>query len=142
MRFLRRLPALALVLLPIGCRDDGRGLAPVSGTVTYNGKPLPHAYLGFWPEEKGVRAASATTDKEGRYRLSTFQPHDGARVGAHRVVVRAEELPEGPPKAADDITAKRGRLLTPARYSSPETSGLTATVVARKNNVIDFQLTD
>jgi hypothetical protein len=124
-----------------GCGDDPRGLAPVSGTVRYNGKPLPNAYIAFFPDEKGVRAASGSTDQNGHYRLMTFVAHDGARVGTHKVVVRAEEMPEGPPKAADDITAKRGKLLTPARYSDPDKSGLTADV-GKKDNVIDFELHD
>jgi hypothetical protein len=138
----RRISPLCLVALLTGCGGDDRRLAPVSGTVRYNGKALAGAYVAFWPEETGVRAASGTTDENGHYRLTTFQSYDGARVGKHRVVVRAEEIPEGPPKAADDITAKRGKLLTPARYSNHETSGLTAEVAAKKDNVIDFDLSD
>jgi hypothetical protein len=138
---LRWLPFYVTPLLS-GCSGDDRGLAPVSGTVRLNGKPLANAYVSFWPEENGVRAASGTTDANGHYRLTTFQPYDGARVGKHRVAVRAEEVPEGPPKAADDITAKRGKLLTPPRYSVPDTSGLSAEVIAKKDNVIDLDLTD
>jgi hypothetical protein len=141
MRFVRYLLAVYLVVLLAGCGGDSR-LARVSGTVRYNGKPLANAYVGFWPEEPGLRAASATTDANGRYRLTTFQDHDGAMIGKHRVVIRAEEIPPGPPKAADDITYKRGKLLTPQRYSNASTSGLNADVIARKKNVIDFDLTD
>jgi hypothetical protein len=133
--------AAALLALLAGCGGDAR-LARVSGTVRYNGKPLANAYVGFWPDEPGLRAASGTTDANGHYRLTTFQGNDGAMVGKHRVMVRAEETPGGPPKAADDITYKRGKLLTPLRYSNVETSKLTAEVVARKKNVIDFDLTD
>jgi len=117
-------------------------MAPVSGTVRYNGKPLANAYVSFSPDEPGLRAASGSTDANGHYRLTTFDGYDGAMVGKHRVMIRAEEMPVGPHKAADDITFKRGKLLTPLRYSNADTSGLTAEVVARKNNVIDFDLTD
>jgi len=117
-------------------------MATVSGTIKYNGKPLANAYVGFSPDEPGLRAASGTTDSNGYYRLTTFEGNDGAMVGKHHVMVRAEEIPEGPPKAADDITYKRGKLLTPQKYSNTDTSGLTADVVARKNNVINFDLTD
>ena len=41
-------------------------MAPVSGTVFYNGKPLANAYVGFVPEEAGVRAAYGTTDENGK----------------------------------------------------------------------------
>ena len=141
MRFCRYMPIISLILLLSGCGDDGRGLAPVSGTVRYKGKPLANAYITFVPDEDAVRSASATTDQNGHYRLTTFDANDGARIGKHRVSVRAEEQPEGPPLAADDINRKRGKLLTPVEYTNVETSGLTAEV-AKKNNVIDFNLKD
>lgn len=134
---------LLVVLIPLlsSCGNNN-GLATVTGTVRYNGKPLPNAYIAFSPMENGLRSAGATTDSEGRYNLTTFQSNDGAPVGKHRVIIRAEELPEGPRLAADDINYKRGKLLTPPRYSDPELSGLTADVIAKKKNVIDFNLTD
>jgi hypothetical protein len=138
----RFLPALFLVAPIVGCGGDPR-VATVSGTVTYKGKPLPNAYVAFWPEKQGERAATGSTDANGRYRLTTYQAYDGAVIGKHGVMIRAEEVQvaEGPPKAADDITLKRGKLLTPPRYSNAVTSGLTA-LVAPKNNVIDFDLQD
>ena len=137
-------PLLAGFLLApsCGCGEGDSRLAPVSGTIRYNGKPLANAYVGFWPEEKGVRAASGSTDANGFYRLTTFEASDGATIGQHRVMVRAEEKADGPPMPADDINFKRGKLLTAARYSNGDTSGLTAEVIARKNNVIDFNLSD
>ena len=113
----------------------------MSGTVRYKGQPLPHAYVAFLPEQPGERIATGTTDSGGRYRLTTFQDFDGAVLGRHRVVVRAEAAQPGPPRAADDITTKPGKLLTPARYSLPDTSGLSA-VVGPRRNVFDFDLSD
>jgi hypothetical protein len=129
---------VVLITLPLGCGDDS-GLAQVSGIVRHNGQPLANAYVGFWPEEVGVRAASGSTDANGHYRLTTFRANDGAMVGKYKIMVRAEEIPEGPPKSADDMTLKRGKLLTPPHYSNAETSGLTADV-AKGNNVIDLEL--
>jgi len=141
MRTLRFLFVACVIPVLCSCGNNN-GLATVTGTVRYKGKPLTNAYIAFVPDESGVRSASATTDSEGRYYLTTFQSNDGAPIGKHRVVIRAEEEPEGPRLAADDINYKRGKLLTPARYSDPELSGLTAEVIAKKKNVIDFDLTD
>src|SRR5690349_816330 len=120
----RLLLAGCLLLLAVGCEDSR--MVPVSGTVRYKGEPLPNAYVAFWPEEKGVRAATGSTDANGHYQLTTFKRYDGAFIGEYRIMIRAEEVPEGPPKAADDITFKRGKLLTPQHYSNAQTSGLTA----------------
>ena len=139
MRFAQGCLVVGLLAVT-GCGPSGR-LAPVSGTVRYKGQPLPGAYVGFLPEANGERIATGTTDSGGRYRLTTFQNHDGAVLGRHQVVVRAEAQPAGPPRAADDITLKPGKLLTPPRYSAAATSGLNA-VVAAKTNVFDFDLTD
>ncbi len=140
MRSLRYLPIVCLLLL-CGC-GGGRGLVPVSGTVRYNGKPLPNVYVSFSPDDPGIRAATGTADGTGRYQLTTFQANDGVRPGKYRVAVRYESEPEGPRLAADDINYKRGKLITPLKYTDPEKSGLTAEVVAGKDNVFDFDLTD
>jgi hypothetical protein len=138
---LRNLALLALACLPLGCSGENRGLAPVSGTVYMNGKPLPNASVIFTPVEDNVRVGVGSTDKNGKYRLTSFQTNDGARIGKHAVTIRAYEVPDGPFKPADDMSLSRGKMLTPAKYSKAETSGLTATV-ENKNNVIDFNLTN
>lgn len=133
---------LACCFAVAGCGDSSAPrLAQVTGTVTYQGKPLAGAYVSFAPEEPGQRAASGSTDASGKYRLTTFTNFDGAVLGKHRVMIRGEEPPDDPNKAADDITLKRGKLLTPRKYTDPATSGLTAEV-ADKSNVFDFTLTD
>ena len=142
-----RSPSCCLAMICIslalsGCGDNsGPRLAQVTGTVTYQGKPLPGAYVGFAPEKPGERAASGSTDSQGQYRLTTFTNFDGAVLGKHKVMIRAEEPPDDPTKAADDITLKRGKLLTPRKYTDPETSGLSADV-ADQHNVINFDLSD
>lgn len=138
----RRCVVGIVLLLFAGCSPkSGPRIAPVSGTVTYNGKPLPGAYVGFTPENPGDLQAQGSTDANGRYRLTTFSNYDGAIVGKHVVNIRAEEPPDDPTKAADDITLKRGKLLTPRKYQDPRTSGLSAEVLDQKN-VFDFHLTD
>ncbi|NBR05471.1 MAG: carboxypeptidase regulatory-like domain-containing protein [Planctomycetes bacterium] len=132
---------LPLSILLTGCAGDDRGLAPVSGTVFFKGKPLPNAGIIFTPDQDNTRVGVGSTDKDGKYKLTSFQINDGAKIGRHTVTIRAYEVPDGPPKAADDITNVTGKMITPFKYARPETSGLTADV-ARKNNVIDFELTE
>lgn len=72
----------------VGCSSGG--LAPVSGTVTYNNKPVAGGSLIFSPIAGGGEAnpgkpATATIQKDGTYTLGTNGTADGAKIGRHRV---------------------------------------------------------
>ena len=71
--------------------DDGLGKRyPVSGTVTYNGKPLEKGKISFVPEDpKNVGASGAI--ENGSYTLSTGGQDDGARAGKYKVTITAKE---------------------------------------------------
>jgi hypothetical protein len=141
-----RLLVFAVVLMPLGCgclsgcgrKPQATGPVPtypVTGTVTYQGKPLAEATVIFRLKE-GTYSATGRTDAQGKYKLSTFNPGDGAPAGEYVVAIVAlesvpaeeEEKPVRPPKS-----------LIPEKYSRPETSGLTA-LVKQEANVIDFNL--
>jgi hypothetical protein len=100
--------------------------APVSGTVTYKGKPLPDADVSFMPEGGG-RAATGRTDANGRFTLSTFSINDGAVIGKHRVSVIAHG-PSRPAKPGEGAgmpgETVPGDPLIPPKYFSPDSSGL------------------
>jgi hypothetical protein len=148
------LPYVAIGLaFAAGCGDSMR-LAPVSGTVTVEGQPLPKAGVTFTPI-KGGRPAWATTDGQGRFELTTLRAGDGALVGEHVVTV-AEPDTDAPvvPKNADAEVAslyaemptqpqqkKRKGALDP-KFASRDTSGLTFTVEASGTNVAEFNLTN
>lgn len=51
-----------------------------------DGKPLGNATVQFTPDGKG-RDASGTTDKDGRFTLSTVKPGDGVMPGNYKVVI-------------------------------------------------------
>ncbi len=79
-------PASALglaCLLVAGCSDSG--VVPVSGTLTYKGKPVPNAVIHFVPD-KG-RPSTGETDPAGRFALTYDPQTKGAQVGKHRVFV-------------------------------------------------------
>ena len=133
---------LALSLFAGCSSSDKPAMAKVTGTVRYNGKPMSLASVTFLPEKSGVRNATGSTDANGVYSMTTFETNDGVILGKYRVGIVAIELAPGPPKAADDITAVPPKMLTPLKYSDPNTSGFTVEVTADKKNVFDFDLKD
>lgn len=68
-------------------------VAPVSGTVQLDGKPVTEGYVIFTPEvqsgadplESG-KSASGTIDRSGAFQLSTYGDNDGAVIGNHTVI--------------------------------------------------------
>lgn len=70
------LTALCLFLL-IGCGDGG---ATVSGSVTYDGKPVEHGVVSFLPVGAAGRSEGAPI-RNGQYQISGVAP------GQHRVVI-------------------------------------------------------
>src|SRR6185369_10317424 len=103
-----------LLLTLAGC---GSGqFAPVSGTVTLDGKPLANAAVNFQPvESKDSGLASAgKTDASGRYSLRVVMNNaSGAVVGKHRVSISTlqeedptKDLPPGKQRPKDPIPAR------------------------------------
>ncbi len=162
------LVAVPVAAAVVGCGDSS-GLArryPVSGTVTYNGKPLQRGTISFAPADGKGRAAGGTIT-DGRYSLTTHDPDDGALPGKYKVGILAKEadsskvdlkikkLRGGPateaekkamaavyPQKVAARAAATAKNLIPARYSSPETSGLAVEVKEQSNTGVDFELKD
>lgn len=60
---------LASAILMAGCtsRVD---IVPISGTLTYQGKPMPYVFLRFVPDDGAVKSTSmAVTDEQGRFTM-------------------------------------------------------------------------
>jgi hypothetical protein len=71
-----------------GCSDpSGLQLEPVSGVVTYHGKPLPGGTIVFHPTgaAQGPQAVGAI-QKDGAFEILTLGK-PGAVVGTHRVTI-------------------------------------------------------
>ncbi|HID77048.1 MAG TPA: carboxypeptidase regulatory-like domain-containing protein [Planctomycetaceae bacterium] len=95
MRIVRKVCVLAVALcVLVGCAEEGPQVVPVTGVVTYQGKPVEGARVMFHPLEGGARSSHGTTDAEGRFELSTFGMNDGALVGRHVVTISKVDLPE------------------------------------------------
>lgn len=79
------------VLLPLtlGCGSDRPDMGTVTGTVTFNGKPLPNADISFEP--KGKRFSFGKTDEEGRYEMTYIRDVKGVAVGECIVRITLED---------------------------------------------------
>jgi hypothetical protein len=126
---------LATFVLCAGCgKDNGPELAAVSGSVTLDGKPLPHVNLQFVPEKEGGSPSYGGTDANGRYKLMFSQGRAGAMPGKHRVEITAREAEDG-----DDGQSKAAgeAVKIPPKYLQP---GALTAEVKPKSNLINFPL--
>ena len=157
MRFASFLATLTGIVLLGGCSGGSEPPAPVypvSGVVTYNGKPLVGADITFANAEAGRSSFGRTNDK-GEYQLTTFSSNDGAVAGKSVVTIMKFETPPPtvnqpdvespeyvPPGFGQPSTPPLPKSQFPEKYGKPETSGLVAMVNADTENKIDFELKD
>lgn len=146
--------ACLLVVFALGCGGSGiPGTAPVSGTVTLDGKPLVGANVCFSSED-GKHLGFGRTDDQGKYKLV-----QGAMVGSNKVFIsRTEgELPAGysdDPESGMDAgqveamsmsAPKKGKSnlpkeVIPEIYSSLAKTKLTFNVQSGGNDNVNFEL--
>lgn len=144
--------AVSLTFSLTGCGGGNLPtVVPVSGKVMYQEKPVANAQVAFH-NDNAPRAATATTDEQGFFQLSTFGHEDGAVPGTHRVTVFK-------PKNAAGTDALEGAayeeameaLITgdpadqsqlPAAYADPGTSGLVVEIGPNGADEITLELTD
>lgn len=134
-------PALVLVIVA-GCGGSGTvPTIPVTGTVTHNGQPLDGVSVGFLPASG--RPASAITDAQGKFTLSTFANGDGAVAGPHKVVIsESASEPEPMPGTPEAENWKPRKSRVAAKYTNAEKTPLTANVEDGGKNDFTFDLKD
>ena len=125
---------VAVLAAVCGCGDGLPPRYPVSGIVTYHNQPVAGAQVMF--TSAAGRAAEGTTDADGKFALTTYEPGDGAFAGSHRVTI-VKMISTNP---ADPYAAAKNAL--PARYASAGQSPLEVTVSATEPNEFRFDLTD
>ena len=128
-------------LFAIGCSDGKPRRVPVTGTVTYNGKPLPGGDVVFVPADtsNGFRARGKANER-GQFALTTFDEGDGAMPGEYKVTVFAYR-PADPKRDAGMIAPRVGFPAVPQKYFDQQTTDLTA-VVGDKATVVPLDLID
>ena len=114
--------ALLLCCEFVGCARPKLGAVPVSGKVTYQGKPAKFGTVSFTPTgEKGRPCVASIHD--GQFTAYALNSQKGLAPGEYQVFVIYSEKPL--------IEAPGGSGVPPQvaeRYGKPETSGLTLTV--------------
>jgi hypothetical protein len=130
----RRFVSLALLAILLsanaGCGPTGPKLYPVSGTVTWNGQPLPEGDIIFAPASPG--------DLEDAGKIVAGKFAFQARPGAKKVKIMANRS-EGPVDPQMGL-APRVQYIPP-QYSSAEKTTLTAEVTENGKNEFEFSLT-
>jgi len=127
-------------VLLTGCWNSSRlPTYPVTGRVTSQGKPVAGAAITFVPTGKEGEAASAITDSEGKYALTTWEAGDGARPGQYRVKVsKQEQATVDPSKMVQNLSIEDeqkiyvenkkppppAKRLIPSKFENEQTSGL------------------
>ncbi|HBT77477.1 MAG TPA: hypothetical protein DEB39_11290 [Planctomycetaceae bacterium] len=154
--------AVSFFVLLTGCGNPNLG--QVSGTVTYDGRPLDNATVSFLPEAPDGMFAVATTDAQGHYELVApivkrgKSATQGAMAGRYRVTISKKEADLDPDEQLytenkityDELLARRAkktggtsqvlRDVIPARYGNVDSSGLRAEVKAKTRNEFHFDL--
>lgn len=130
--------ALAL-LVALGCGKetvDGRPTpVAVSGTVFYKQQPSVGAKVMFAPQDHQY-AAVGQTDSNGRFKLQTFEPADGAVPGKFKIAVTKFEVIDLPNGGIKE------NFFLPGKYRDPAKSGLTAVVPPEGTDALKFELVE
>jgi hypothetical protein len=144
----------SLVILPVGC--GSAGLYPVTGSVTYQGKPATGAAVHFHRE--GATGNDVTSfpigivDAEGNYRLETRGVGNGAVPGKYTVLVLWAPEPDlnappvtktgGPSPSSKRKDPKSDADRLKFRYFQADKPLLTAEVKPEVNHLNVFELKD
>ena len=129
-----RLLALVLATGLSGCGgNSGPTLVQLSGTILFEGRPIPPGTLTFVPKEGKGPTATGTVADAGHFTVSTHRAGDGITPGTYRIRVESWETPPtmgGPqPKSA-----------VPEKYTNMNTTDLTLDVPNEREQVVEIVL--
>jgi hypothetical protein len=117
--------AVPSLLTLVGCADAVAPVFPVTGRVTYQGKPAAGAQVFL----NAVRAneiddvsANATVKDDGTFAITTYEQGDGAPDGDYVVTVQWFKL------VTNDGGSGAGPNVLPKEYASPSTSPVKVSV--------------
>jgi hypothetical protein len=125
------LPLILTVVMGCGDHKPTLPTAVVTGTVTYQGKPLSAGRIAFF--HPSGQAVGADLGADGAFKMTAFQ-------GKNQVAVECFEQPNSNLKALPHTMMARKSLI-PGRYAEFSTSGLTFEVKPGENKA-QFALTD
>lgn len=100
-------------------------VTPVSGRVSYRGKPLEDAFVRLHPiaadsSESSLPLPRARSKSDGTFQFSTYRTGDGAPPGKYQVAFSWAGSLQG---LTEEQRDRRPEKL-PLKYTRPETSGI------------------
>ena len=126
--------AVVLGIGLVGCGGkSGPTLVQLSGTILFEGRPIPPGTLTFIPKEGQGPTATGLIADAGRFTVSTHHPGDGITPGAYRIRVESWETPPtmgGPP----------AKSAVPAKYTNVNTTDLALNVPNEREQVVEIVL--
>ena len=162
----------AAVLAGCGKKTSSIKTYPVTGTVTYNGKPVAGATVAYVSKNPEAPRSTGVTDPDGRFSVTTYvgasEILKGAPAGDYQVTIVKMSVPATgggetnnmdsmsdierqqamqkmwQQKKATDTRPKddRPKSEIPEKYGKLESSGFSVTVVVGENDPREFKLTD
>lgn len=122
-----------------GC-SKRRALAPVTGRVTYQGRPLSFGAVVFQPERGQPAIGEIRSD--GSFTMATRGEGEGAAVGENQVRIVCCQGQDPVRTAAGQSESLLGKPLIPPKYLSCDTSGIVVNVRRGANEPVLLELVD
>jgi hypothetical protein len=140
-----RLIVLLVVAAPFvaGCNSGNleQPTYPATGKVTLGGKPVAGAMVVFHPVDKAKfkweELPQAVTNEKGEYSLYTYSSNDGAPAADYTVGIALVPVAD---EGEDQVKLDKNRIIVPARFADPKTSGLKAKVETKTTIIPTFEL--
>jgi hypothetical protein len=141
---------MAMALAISGC--SGRGsdrwteqrppVYKASGIVLLDGEPLAEAEVVLHSSDKAI-SATGRTDQAGKFKLTTFDEGDGFIEGTHAVTVSKRVWIAKPTRYDTPSEPQKAYFpeeQLPKRYTTTDTSQLTATIEKRGKNDLKIEV--
>lgn len=141
------LSAAVACLFVMGC-GDGKSNPPTSaakGKLTLKGEAVEGATIQFLPSSPDGKVASAKSEADGTFVLSTFETGDGAMPGQYKVTVRKlVAVEQGVQKDGEHAgePAFVNKDMLPKKYMSTDSSKLEFEVTSGGENNFDIDLSE
>ena len=129
---------MAVCLGAAGCGGGGLDTVAVSGTVTFDGKPLENGIVRFVPVGKDGLLATGQLRTGGQFTLAT-KGTDGAMIGEYKVSVQSAIIDADVPEKDRELGIGGKQSAIPEKYNNPDSSGLTEKIDGGRTITIELK---
>lgn len=120
-------------------QQEKKDVVPVRGIVTYRGKPLADAGVGFVSLDNKIRA-NGKTDGVGSFVMSTYGQEDGVPPGKYKVTVAVSGVKEIEPGVLEPEPEGGFKSPIPTKYANPSTTDILVEVKDSGKNEFTIDL--